>query len=67
MTEELVIGVVLLATAAGLMFVGLPNKAGASPRFLRFEAAIVLYPPVVMVFFAGGIAEIVTALLRNPH
>jgi hypothetical protein len=67
MTEELVIGVVLLATAAGLMFVGLPNKAGVSPRFLRFEAAIVLYPPVVMVFFAGGIAEIVTALLRTPH
>ena len=39
MSQELWIGVVLLAIAAGLFFIGLPDKDGVSPRFLRFEAA----------------------------
>ena len=66
MIQELLIGAILLAVAAVLIFIGLPNKSGVSPRFLRFEAAMVLYPPVVMVFVAGGVAELVTGLLRVP-
>jgi len=66
MIQELLIGAMLLAVAAVLFFIGLPNKSGVSPRFLRFEAAMVLYPPVVMVFVAGGVAELVTGLLRVP-
>ncbi len=66
MSQDLLFGALLLAVAAALFFIGLPNKSGISPRFLRFEAAMVLYPPVVMVFLAAGIAELVTGLLRIP-
>ena len=67
MSEELLSGAILLAIAAGLFFIGLPNKDGVSPRFLQFEAALVLYPPVIMIFLAGGVAELVKALLRMSH
>ncbi|MFZ0624135.1 MAG: hypothetical protein WAM76_19315 [Pseudolabrys sp.] len=65
MNNDILIGVVLLAIAGGLIFIGLPNKAGVSPRFLRFEAAVVLFPPLVLTFFAGGFAELLVGLLRS--
>lgn len=64
MTEDILIGGVLLAIAGGLLFVGLPNKAGESPRFLRFDSSLVLYPPLIITFFAGGFAELVKGFLR---
>jgi hypothetical protein len=64
MNEDILIGVVLLAIAAGLIFIGLPNRAGVSPRFLQFDAALVLFPPVVLTFLAGGFAELIAGLLR---
>jgi hypothetical protein len=64
MNEDILIGVVLLAIAGGLLFIGLPNRAGESPRFLQFDASVVLYPPVVLTFFAGGFAELIAGLLR---
>lgn len=67
MTEDLVIGAVSLAIAAVLIFLGWPSKSGESPRFLRFQAAMVVYPPIILVFLVGGIAELVTALLRMPR
>jgi len=67
MNEDVLIGGVMLAIGLALIFFALPNKAGVSPRFLRFESALVLYPPVVLVFIAGGIAEIVVGLLRVPQ
>jgi len=63
MSQELLIGTVSLAIAAGLIFIGLPDKNGVSPRFLQFEAAMILYPPLIMVFLVGGVAELMTALL----
>jgi len=63
MSQKLWIGVISLAIAAGLIFIGLPDKDGVSPRFLRFEAAVVLYPPLVMIFLVGGAAELIAALL----
>ena len=63
MSQELWIGIVLLVIAAGLIFIGLPDKDGVSPRFLRFEAAVVLYPPLVMIFLVGGAAELIAAFL----
>jgi hypothetical protein len=66
MNQNILFGALLLAVAAALIFIGLPNKSGISPRFLRFEAAMVLYPPVVMVFAVTGVAELVTGLLRIP-
>ncbi len=67
MTDDLLIGGVLLAIAVGLVFIGRPNKAGESPRFLRFEASLVLYTPVVMIFAAFGVATILGALLGASH
>ncbi len=67
MSEDLLIGAVLLAIAAGLIFVGLPEREGASPHFLRFKAALVVYPAIVLVFLAGGVAELLTALLHIPR
>ena len=67
MSQELWIGVVLLVIAAGLIFIGLPDKDGVSPRFLRFEAAVVLYPPFIMIFLVGGVAELIKAYGSRSH
>ena len=63
MNKDILIGVVL-AIAAGLILIGRPNKAGVSPRFLQFDASLVLYPPVIIVFLAGGFGELIAGLLR---
>jgi hypothetical protein len=55
---QLVLGLILLALAATLIFFGLPDKHGNSPRFLQFGAALVLYPPTVLVVLALGVAEL---------
>lgn len=60
---ELTKGIVLIAIAIALLFLGLPDKSGQHLRFLQFEAAVVLYPPVIVVFFVMGAAEIITWLL----
>jgi len=67
MTQELLIGIVSISIAAFLIFIALPDKDRVSPRFLQFEASLVLYPPVVMVFFAVGVAELLVWYLRTPH
>lgn len=58
-------GLVMLAVAAILLFIGRPNSAGEPPKFLRFEAALVLYPPFVLVFIALGLAAVISALLAK--
>ncbi|HEY5503597.1 MAG TPA: hypothetical protein VIK28_00455 [Sedimentisphaerales bacterium] len=67
MSEDLLIGVVSLGIAGGLIFLGWPDKNGDSPRFLQFEASLVLYPSIIMVFLAAGFAELITGLLRVAH
>ena len=62
--NNLVIGVVLVSVAVGLIFIGRPNKAGRHPRFLQFEASLVLFPPLILVFVALGMAAIVSGLLE---
>ena len=57
MNYHLLIGSLLLAIACVLVFIGMPNKSGQHPRFLQFEASMVLYPPVILVFFAMGAAR----------
>ena len=44
-------------------FTGMRNKMGIHPKFLHFDAALVLYPPLVLAFFALGVAAIVSSLL----
>ena len=64
MNNDILIGVVMLIIAGALIFIGLPNKAGVSPRFLQFDASLVLYPPLVLLFIAGGFAELIVGFLR---
>ena len=64
MNSDILIGIAMLVIGGALMFIGLPNRAGVSPRFLRFEASLVLYPPLVLVFLAGGFAELIVGFLR---
>ncbi len=61
MVQGLVIGAILFGLGLTLLLVGLPKK-GVSPRFLQFEAAAVLYPPLIMLLVVSGAAEILDAL-----
>jgi hypothetical protein len=49
-----------LAVAFGLLFVGLPNRRGESPRFLQFKAAPMIYPAAVLSFFSLGFAGLIS-------
>ena len=64
MNSDILVGIVMLVIGGVLIFIGLPNRAGVSPRFLRFESSLVLYPPLVLVFLAGGFAELIVGFLR---
>ena len=58
MLGDLAIGLVLFVVGVLLVIIGIPRH-GESPRFLRFEASLVLYPAVIMVFLAMGVAMMV--------
>lgn len=58
-------GLGMLVAAALLILAGLPGKDGVHRKFLRFNAALVLYPPVVLLFVALGTAAIVSELLTK--
>jgi ABC-type multidrug transport system permease subunit len=55
MLGDIAIGLVLFVVGVLLVFIGMP-KHGESPRFLRFEASLVVYPAVIMIFLAFGVA-----------
>jgi hypothetical protein len=65
MNEPYLIGTALFAAAAVLFFLGLPNRAGESPRFLRFETAPMLYPPLIMALLAFSVIAFLSG--SNPH
>jgi hypothetical protein len=46
-------GIAMLVVAVLLIWVGRPGKSGVHPKFLRFEAALVLYPPLILAFFCA--------------
>ena len=52
-------GLVMLLLAAMMIYFGRPDKQGNSPRFLQFGPALVLYPPVVLLVIAFGLAELI--------
>ena len=66
MGNSYLVGAALFIAAAFLLYVGLPNREGESPRFLRFEAAPLLYPPIIIALLVGSIAMILTGYF-NPH
>jgi hypothetical protein len=58
-------GIAMLVVAVPLIWVGMPGKSGVHPKFLRFEAALVLYPPLILAFFALGVAAIISGVLAK--
>jgi hypothetical protein len=60
MTQDLLVGLGSLAVAFGLLFIALPNRQGESARFLQFQAAPMVYPPAVLIFFAIGFAGLIS-------
>ena len=62
---NVVIGTVMIAAAAVLILIGRPNRAGEQPKFLRFEAALVLYPPIILSFLGLGAAALISGLLTG--
>ena len=61
MFADISLGLVLFVVGVFLIFIGMP-KHGITPRFLRFDAALVIYPAVVMTFLVFGVA-----LMVMPH
>ena len=60
MVGEFAIGAVFVVVAVVLVLIGIP-KHGQHPRFLRFDASLVLFPPVIMTFLAFGVALMLRA------
>ena len=60
MFGDIAIGLVLFVIGVLLVIIGMP-KNGQQPRFLRFEASLVVYPSVIMVFLAFGVAMMIRA------
>ena len=58
---------VIFLSQIALIFIGRPNKAGVHPRFLQFESSMILYPPLVLVFLAGGAAALIAGILGIAH
>ena len=50
----------MVAVALLLIWAGRPNKDGVHRKLLRFNAALVLYPPLILSCFAFGIASIIS-------
>ncbi|HWJ18176.1 MAG TPA: hypothetical protein VNR65_05545 [Geobacterales bacterium] len=57
-------GAAMLVAAFLLIWAGRPNKAGVHPRFLRFDAALVLYTPVILAFTAMGAAAVISSIWK---
>jgi hypothetical protein len=54
-------GMFMLAVAFLLVLLGRSNGAGVHRKFLRFNGALVLYPPLILSCFAFGIAAIISS------
>jgi hypothetical protein len=64
-TENYSWGVALLGAALVLSFFALPTKDGQAARWLRWEAASVVFPGVLIVLYALGIAELISGYLSK--
>ena len=60
MVGEFAIGAAFVVVAVVLVLIGIP-KHGEHPRFLQFDASMVLFPPVIMTFLAVGVALMLRA------
>lgn len=62
MASELVIGIGALVVGVAMIWFGMPNKAGESPRLLLLSFMQMIYPAVVLMFVVTGVAELLKAL-----
>lgn len=62
MTKDLILGIGGVGIGLLLFVLGLPRD-GVSPRVLQFDAATVVYPPLIMIFLALGAANLLSVLL----
>ena len=53
-------GLALLAVALVLILLGRPKADGMHRKLLRFDAAMVLYPPLILAFIALGAAAVIS-------
>jgi hypothetical protein len=60
MVGEFAFGAALVVAAVVLILIGIP-KHGQHPRFLRFDASLVLFPSVIITFLAVGVALMLRA------
>jgi hypothetical protein len=54
----------MLVIAFVLIWAGRPDKTGLHPSFLRFNAALVLYPPIILALTAMGAAAVIGSLWK---
>jgi hypothetical protein len=60
-TESYPLGFVLVGAGLLLTFFALPTKDGQAARWLRWDAAVVVFPGCLMVLYALGVAELLSA------
>lgn len=65
MGSDILVGAASIAIAAVLLWSGMPDKRGITPRFLRFGIAPLIYPALILAIFAIGAANLVSAILRS--
>ena len=65
MGSNILVGTTLIAVAVVLLWIGMPDKNGITPRFLRFEIAPLIYPPLILAIFAIGAANLLSAIVRS--
>jgi hypothetical protein len=59
-TDNYLLGFVLVGAGLLLSFLALPTKDGQAARWLRWEAASVVFPGVLIVVYALGVSELLS-------
>jgi hypothetical protein len=57
-------GIAMLIVAFLLIWVGRPDKSGVHPSLLRFDAAMVLYPPIILAFAVFGVVSVISSIWK---
>jgi hypothetical protein len=52
MGSGILVGAASIAVAVVLLWIGMPDKSGITPGFLRFEIAPLIYPVLILAIFA---------------
>ncbi len=58
------VGFGMLIAGFALLWLAMPTKFGDSPRFLRNQFVMMIYPAIVLTFMVIGVAELLMASLE---